>query len=218
MNEFQIFFAVLAVIIFLAGFVPYIYHVFHGRVVPHAFSWSVGAILISINTYVLISSQGWSLANVAPIIRIIWVIIGAIIWWIYISRIRISWFDYLCISLALVCIAIVYKYGAMNAVIPTIIVDILVLLPTVKKIWDNPDTEDAWIWVCGVFSALCIVLSLSVLTREILLFWGYAIIVNTVMALLIYRRKIVVHRWGYIFDSISRRLYARCKSIYRKSI
>ena len=89
----------------------------------------------------------------------------------YISRIQINSFDYLCVSLALVCIVIAYRYGAMNAVIPTIIVDILVLLPTVKKVWNNPDTEDAWTWMCGVFSTLCVLLSLSVYSREILLFW-----------------------------------------------
>ena len=50
----SLFFVILGTLIYLVGFLPYIYHVFHGRVVPHPFSWTIWCILSGINTYVLL--------------------------------------------------------------------------------------------------------------------------------------------------------------------
>ena len=47
-------FAILSAVLYLAGFLPYIYQTFRGRVVPHAFSWTVWAIISAINTYSLL--------------------------------------------------------------------------------------------------------------------------------------------------------------------
>ncbi len=206
MNSIQVFFAILGAVLYLGGFVPYIYHVFHGRVVPHAFTFSVGMILSGINTYILITSGTLDASTITPIIRTIAGVIGATIGWYLISKIHITRVDIIAIVLAVLCLGVVYIYGASSAIIPTILVDILVLTPTLRKIHDNPDTEDAWAWILTVFSMAATLLSFPTHTLESSLFWAYVMIVNLLVAAYITYRKKVFHSWRYLFVYIRERL------------
>jgi hypothetical protein len=114
-----------------------------------------------------------------------------------IRRVCIGIFDYVCLGLSILCIAITYLYGASTAIIPTILVDILVLLPTIKKTWINPDSEDAWAWMLTVASQACILISLDHYTLQNTLFWLYVMIMNALVALLIYRRKLYCHTFPH---------------------
>lgn len=202
MTSFQIFFAILGAILYLVWFVPYVYHIFHGRVVPHAFSWTIWAILSGINTYLLITTNVVDMSSVTPIIRTIALCIGAVIGWFLLSRIHITRVDIVAIVLAVSCLGIAYIYWAANAIIPTILVDILVLIPTLRKIHDNPDTEDAWAWLLVMFSQMATLLSFSTHTLQSSLFWSYVMIMNLVVAIYITHRKKVFHSWKYFFVRI----------------
>lgn len=206
MNSFQIFFAILGAVLYLVGFVPYVYHIFHGRVVPHAFSWTVWAILWGINTYILIGSQWLDYSLLSPIIRTIALVIGTIIAWFYIDRVLISRLDIVSIVLWVACLGIAYMHGANHAIIPTILVDILVLIPTLRKIHDDPDTEDAWTWLLIVFSQAATLLSLSTHSVENSLFWVYVMIMNLLVAIYITYTKKVHHRWKYLLSRMIHRL------------
>ncbi len=71
MQDFSLFFVILGTLLYLIGFIPYMYHVFHGRVVPHPFSWTIWAILSAISTYALMSSDGVTDSLFTPVIRTI---------------------------------------------------------------------------------------------------------------------------------------------------
>jgi hypothetical protein len=197
MNSLQISLSILGAILYLVGFVPYIYHAFHGRVIPHAFTWTVGAILSWINTLALIESTGLDASVVTPVVRSSALIVGAIVGWMMLRRITVNKWDYIAISLAIVAIGCAYFFGASQVIVVTILIDILVLLPTLRKIWRDPDTEDAFAWILVVASQACILLSLSHHTLENSLFWVYVMSVNALVALLIVRRRIYTHRWIY---------------------
>jgi hypothetical protein len=92
-----LFLILLSVIIYLIGFVPYIYHVFHGRVVPHPFTWTIGVILVSINAIQLWLTDGMSLSLMSPLMRIVALSIGVAVGWYYIRKIQINLFDYICL-------------------------------------------------------------------------------------------------------------------------
>lgn len=201
MLTWALFFSILGALLYLVWFIPYIYHAFHGRVVPHPFSWTVWAILSTINTYALYLDSGMTETLLPTIVRSIALIIGMCVGWYMIHRIQINWFDYLCISLGIGCLLIAYLYGAENAIIPTILVDILVLSPTLKKIWRDPDSEDIFAWVLTVFSQACVLLSIGHYTVENSLFWAYVMSVNALVALLIYRRRIFVASWRYKIEN-----------------
>jgi hypothetical protein len=145
-------------------------------------------------------------SSVTPVIRTISLSIGAVIGWFLISRVHITRVDIVAIVLGALCLGIAYIYGAHNAIIPTILVDILVLIPTLRKIHDDPDTEDAWTWLLVMFSQAATLLSFSIYTLETSLFWGYVMCMNLLVAIYITYRKKVFHSWKYLFVRIKRRL------------
>jgi hypothetical protein len=190
-------FVILGTLFYIVGIVPYIYHTFHGRVVPHPFSYTIWAILVGINTLVLFSSESVHTTLITPIVRTGALIICAAIGWVLIRRISINVFDYICLFLAIACLIIAYFYGISSAIIPTILVDFLVLSPTLKKIWIDPNSEDILAWICAAISQICMLMSLSSYTFDTTAFWIYDIMINGLVAFLIYRRRIFIHTWIY---------------------
>lgn len=187
-----IFFAITSSILYLCGLIPYLYQVFHGRVVPHAFSWTVWAILSSINTYNLYHLDGLKVSLISPITRTSMLTIGAIIAWFFIKKIQIWWIDYISILLAIVCFYIAVHYGSQDAIIPTIIVDILVLIPTLKKVWNDPYSEALSAWFLVIFSQAFLLLSLDDITWSNSLFWIYVMLINAFVAIYIVLCRIYV--------------------------
>jgi hypothetical protein len=156
----SLFFIILSIIIYLIGFIPYIYHVFHGRVVPHPFSWTVWMIFSVISGYFLYIDHGPSISLIPVIIRSLALMIGMSIGWYMVSRVRISRTDIIALSLALLMI-LVMQYTESDGVISLmIIIDLLVLTPTIRKIWDNPHSEDPFAWLMSSASIICFLCSL----------------------------------------------------------
>lgn len=197
MITFSFIFAVISAIIYLVWFIPYIYHTFRGRVVPHAFSWSVWGTLSLINTVWLSSVTHTSSALISPVIRTTALIIGATIGWMLIKKVRINRYDYLCIWMAGLVLLYAYYVWAIKAIIPTILIDILVLLPTLKKIWFNPRSEDALAWITTTVSQFFLLLSIGVFTIETSLFWFYAMSMNALVAIYITLRIRYVENWRF---------------------
>lgn len=181
------------------------YHVFHGRVVPHPFSWTIWAILSAISTYALMSSDGVTDSLFTPVIRTIALSLWWVVWWFLMRRIAISIFDYFFLFLWVICIFIASYYGVREAIIPTILVDFLVLSPTLKKIWNDPNSEDILAWVFISLSQICILLSLDHYTLQNSLFWAYQVFINISVALFIYRRRLSLAHWKYFFLRLASR-------------
>lgn len=192
-------FASLSGIIYLSWFIPYIYHVYHGRVVPHPFSWSVWAVVSVINTIALIGTTDSFSSILSPLIRTSCLIIGWIIWWTLIRKIQINYFDYLCLILAWCTIGIAYFFSVEKAIIPTILIDLFVLSPTLKKIWFDPSTEDIIAWITTTISQFFLLLSLWTFALDITLFWIYLMSMNAGVAALIFFRAQYMRSWKYRF-------------------
>ena len=174
-------FASLSVFLYLIGFIPYIYHVFHGRVVPHPFSWSIWFIFAATNAYILFETLGYTWSLVSLGIRTIALAIGLACGWWLIRQIRLSQFDYLSLILAVFVVILINLYGMREAVIAMVVVDMIILLPTIKKIWISPHTEDALVWFTTALSQACLLMSLPFFTFENSFFWFYAICANLVV-------------------------------------
>jgi hypothetical protein len=76
-------------------------------------------------------------------------------------------------------------FDIKEAIIAMVIVDMLVLLPTLKKIWLIPETEDAFAWFMTSLSQGSFLLSLPLLTFENSFFWFYAISANLIIGIFI---------------------------------
>lgn len=197
MHSFSGIFILISLIIYLLGNIPYLYHAIHGRVVPHAFSWTVWSLMVIMNTMIFLSENPMSYTAIPLIIRSCILAFWAIIWWILIRRIEIRLFDYLCIFLGIWCLSIASVYGLEHAIIPTILIDFLVLSPTLRKTWDDPDSEDALAWFCAGISGVFLLLSFDHHTFSNTAYWAYGVMTNFMVAFLIYRRKLYTHTWLY---------------------
>ncbi len=195
--ELSLIYALLSAIIYLSGFIPYIYHIYHGHVVPHPFSWTIGAILSAINTFGLMAVSGITASLAPTIMRSVCLMIWWIIWWFFIRKIKINTFDYFCLFLAVIAIGIAFFFWVQKAIIPTIIIDILVLSPTLKKIWIAPDSEDPIAWITTTISQFFLLLSLGSFSLETGLFWTYIMSVNALVAAFIILRIRYMKSWKY---------------------
>lgn len=189
-------FIVLSILVYLIGTIPYLYHIFHGRVVPHAFSWTVWTVLSTINTVWLVSHTGLTYLSIAPIISTIVLFFWAIVGWFMIKKIKIMFFDYVCLFLAALVVWIVYFKWLSHAIIPSIIVDLLILAPTIRKLWDIPRSEDLLGWLGSGISKLFFICSLGTYAFSFdNIWWWYVVVVNLVVGLLIFYRTRYVENW-----------------------
>nr|MDD3720513.1 hypothetical protein [Candidatus Gracilibacteria bacterium] len=184
-----LFFSILASIIYIFGAIPYVYHSFKNDVVPHPFTWGVWFILISINFYgVLVSEVG--IIPLIPIsIRLFFILLGTALGIYFIRKIKISFFDYFCLFLALMCIFIFYIFGLSDAILATIFVDMLVVAPTIKKIYLNPYSEDLLVWITTMFTQVFLFLSIQNHTFDNSSFWIYMFFENLFVAIFIFFRR-----------------------------
>ena len=182
-------FSVLSILIYIAGFLPYIYHTFRGSVVPHPFSWSVWSILLAINTFELYLTNGLSESILSPLIRTFSLTIGALVGWYFFRKIaRITLLDWICLGLALSLIGIAFFFGVSKAILPTIVIDFLILTPTLRKIWNTPESEDTFLWITTALSQLFLLFSIGNYTFENTIFWVYNMSTNFLVALFIFSR------------------------------
>ena len=193
----------LSITLYLIGFIPYVYHVFHGRVIPHPFSWTIWALFALTNGYFLIES-GWSLFTSIPVfIRAFCLLIGAILGWISISKIAIGRLDILALLLALLLIIFLQIIGIDQAIMCIILIDFLVLTPTLKKLWLKPQSEDPFAWIMAGVSQISILASIEHYTFATIGYFAYLAGVNLLVAFIIYRRSFYLSNWRHALRNFS---------------
>ena len=65
----SIIYITIAIVLYLIGYIPYIYHVFHGRVVPHPFSYTVWCLFVINSGYILFTDSVWTYPLIMVIVR-----------------------------------------------------------------------------------------------------------------------------------------------------
>ncbi len=199
--------------VYLIWFIPYIYHVFHGRVVPHPFSWSVWLLFSVQSGYFVYISQWFSYALIPVVVRTIALCIGSFLWWYYFKKIATRRVDYVALFLALITISVGTILEADKTVILMIIIDFLVLFPTLRKIWVNPKSEDSLAWIMAGFFHLFMILSLREINFENAGYFIYNTWVNFLVAFLIYRRIQYISWMRYYVQKV-RNFFALKKKLW----
>ena len=98
------FFVILSSLFYLIGIVPYFYHVFHGRVVPHPFSWTIWFLFAVTSGYFVFLTEGFAYSLIPVVIRTTALLIGSLLGWFYLREIRIGKWDYIALFFAIVII------------------------------------------------------------------------------------------------------------------
>jgi hypothetical protein len=87
-----------------------------------------------------------------------------------------------------------------------ILIDFLVLTPTLKKIWINPGSEDAIAWFTTTFSQIFLIASIGTYTFESSIYWIYIMVVNICVGVFIILRFRYIQTWKYRLSSLLKRI------------
>ena len=165
---------------------PYVRGILSWKTIPHPFTFWVFFILTLINTYILYKqAYFYSLIPLAAelVLFLIYVYFGIKNF----KKIKnTSWFDIICLILSIGCICILFLIGDIEAVIATILVDTIALMPTLKKIYYQPHTEIAIMWAGSACFFLFLLLTIDTYTWENTLFWIYLFFADALTALYIF--------------------------------
>jgi hypothetical protein len=103
---------------------------------------------------------------------------------------KLSSFDYVCGLLAALAIGLWLVTNNPNlAIIFAIMSDALPAIPTLAKAWHNPETENAWPFIIGIFSPITSFLVTTAWTFSELAFPAYLIAINALLAFSVLKRK-----------------------------
>ncbi len=164
---------------------PYVRDILRWKTIPHPFTFLIFFILTSLNTYILYQSNSW-FALIPIVLELIIFLVYIYFWTIYFHKIqKISYFDYICFIWALSCIGVFIFLWPLEAVIATIVIDTLALLPTLKKVFYQPETETAIMWGGSATFFCFLVLAIDNHSFENTLFWIYLFFADALTCLYI---------------------------------
>jgi hypothetical protein len=183
-------FSILSLLVYLFWAIYYLIDISKWKAIPHPFTWFWWTVILSINLYSLIIENNitWSVLPVS--IRFLNVFIWTIIWLYLIRKIKINYYDYICLFLSLFCIVLFYYLGTSEAIFASVIVDILLLFPTIKKVYLNPLSETPTIWITTWLMPIFLLLSMKSNTFDNSFYWIIVVIENIFMtSFILYSRK-----------------------------
>ncbi len=186
----QVIFGCIAVILSIISYIPYIYDVLRNKTKPHIFMWILWSLLSGITYFIqLYNNAGagsWSMGISTLACLFIFIIS------LKRGEKRIVLLDWICFLGALIAIGIwLFTVNQIAAVLLTTFTAVLSFIPTFRKSWSKPHEETG---VTFTINAIKWIISLLALT-EINFFTAFylvaVIILNALLALLIYWRKLV---------------------------
>lgn len=192
MSEWKTIFGIFAGIFSLLGFVPYIITICQGKTQPNRASWSIWAalgIVLAVSNYDANAKETmWLLSSYAfcqLIIAILSIKCGEGGWNI---------FDRTCLLGAGISIILWQLFDSPSlAIFICIAIDSLGALPTIKKSYYQPETEDllSWMmfWIAGTFN-LCALDGLSIVSAQPIYLFSF----NSIVIILLFFPKINSYR------------------------
>lgn len=182
----------LAVLIAVVGYVPYLKDTFSGKTKPHIFSWFLWSLVSFIAFGIQITNKGGfgSLPNL---------VMGFICLVIFLKSLgngtkEIKKFDIFSLLLALISIGLwLVVKQALISIILIIIVDFFSFLPTIIKSWNKPNQETMITWVMNFVRQIFIIFSLETINLTNVIYPTYAfIVVFLFCVMLVIRRRQLV--------------------------
>lgn len=159
----------------------YVRDMIRGKSKPNLVTWGLWAFAPLVATGAALSAD----ANLWATVRIFTAGFGPLVVFISAFLVRqgywkLSKFDYACGALSLLALGV--WLGAENpilAILLAAIADLLATLPTLIKAWKFPETETAYTYLVGIFTACLAIPSIPVWNVENSAFQIYLLIANT---------------------------------------
>ena len=191
MFQYLKYLVILGALVNFIGIYFYIKDLIKGNVKPNKITWLLWSIGPLIATFASISNGvRWAvlpvfMAGFAPLIVFIISLFSKKAYW------KIENFDYVCgICSILALLSWYMTKEPIMAIIFSILSDFFAGIITVKKTWNNPETESHTPYSTGVFSALTSFFAITTWTPTSYLFPAYLIFMNGLILFAIYRKKI----------------------------
>ena len=178
-----------AVVLGLFGYVFYIRGIIQGKVKPHAFTWFVWGLLTAIAFVAQITKGGGAGAWVTGVTAMFsfgFTIVGLRAS----SREFISKSDWVFFVGALVTIPIWYLTGnPLWSVIVITVVDFVAFVPTIRKAFSHPETENGWTYTLSGLKFIISLFALGSFTWTTALYPSSLVLANFAFVLMLLWRK-----------------------------
>jgi len=181
-------FALSAALLAIAGNVPYVLDVLRGKVKPHAYSWFVWSIVSCVVFFGQLV-KGAGVGVIATGASEIFTII------IFLLSLRYgfkgaTWSDTVFLVIAL--LGLIPWYLTKDPTISVIVVvciDVIAFVPTLRKTWQDPDSENPYLYISNVVRHILALFSLQAYNIATMFHSIAMITTNTSMTIFIYRQE-----------------------------
>ena len=189
MNDLKAIFGLIAGIVSVFCYIPYIITTIKGTTRPNIATWS---------TWMILSIVVTSSSFAAGAFNTLWVplcgVIGqGTIALLAIQRGKANWSKFDMICLFCVGLGLVFWWhfsSPMIALTMTLAVDLIGVLPTFKKSYQEPESENLLTWILYLLSSIFLILSVESWTWTLGLFPIYLFTVNFIIVFLLLREKL----------------------------
>lgn len=184
MFDYKLIIGVIAALIGVASYFPYIRDILKEATKPHAFSWLIWSLIIAIVFAGQIHDKGGFGAMVTGVSSIMCFIIFILS--LFKGEKNITKLDSISLVLALFCIPLwVLTKGPLLAILLAVAIDLLGFFPTLRKSMLKPNEESISIFALSAFKFALGILALENFTLITALFPIYLVLANTSFSLLL---------------------------------
>ena len=191
--DYHSIFAIIAIVLVIGGYLPYIQNVFSGKTKPHPFTWIISTLLNLLNFILYLQNGG----GPGTFIMLTVLVMTSIILWKSLQNfnemIVLSDKAFFISSLMILALCLVIESSQVSAVLATS-TSILSFIPTVRKSWNLPHSETISTYVINSIRHILVIFSVSTFSIVTIfnpIAWSSIGILFTIT--LMSRRKIVVN-------------------------
>lgn len=188
MLDYKTIISLIAVILTIGGYIPYIRDTISGKTTPHVYTWFI---------WVLVTAIAWALqvsdgAGVGSWVTLAVVIMGSFIFLIGLRNgkkdITTSDTVFLILSFIALGLWLIAKQPVLSVILVSTI-DLLAFAPTIRKSWNKPYSETLFSYQLNAFRHG---LSLFALQRYTIVTWLYPatwVVANAIFSLMLIVRR-----------------------------
>ncbi|MCC6323881.1 hypothetical protein IT400_03775 [Candidatus Nomurabacteria bacterium] len=170
------------------AYIPYITSIYKKKIQPHPFSWFLWAVL-GFATFITYIGVGAKETLPLALISFVGPMIIFFLTFKYWKR-GFPKFDYFCLFIAIVAIIIyVVFHQAEIALTLSLVSDLFTALPTIRKTYKDPSSENFWTWFLFALGAVFALFAIRDFTYGVLIFPLYLTVFEIIMCILILRKK-----------------------------
>lgn len=169
----------------------YIRSMFRGEAKPNRVSWFMWAIAPLIATAAgLASGVTWAVLPVfmsgfSPLLIFLFSFVSKKAYW------KLELFDYICGACSIIALVLwAITKNADIAIVFAIISDGAAAIPTIVKSWTNPETENMFPFLAGLFGAVTAFFVIQIWAFSSYAFPAYLVMVNIILLSSIHRKKL----------------------------